>query len=59
MISYSVAPSNRVAVFLAVTASAHINEPLHRGLRGSEEKSKKFSPVTTRRRHRALKPLAE
>lgn len=38
-----VAPCNRVAVFLAVTASAHINEPIYGGLRGSPEKSKNFS----------------
>jgi hypothetical protein len=33
---------NRVAVFLAVTASAHINEPIYTGLRGSKEKSRNF-----------------
>lgn len=39
---YFVAPGNRVAVFLAVTASAHINEPSHRGLRGSTENPESF-----------------
>ena len=37
-----VAPGNRVAVFLAVTASAHINEPVYGGLRGSGENPKTF-----------------
>ena len=37
-----VAACNRVAVFLAVTASVHINEPFYGGLRGSGEKSRKF-----------------
>jgi hypothetical protein len=31
-----------VAVFLAVTAFVHINEPIYGGLRGSPEKSKTF-----------------
>jgi len=32
-----------VAVFLAVTAFVHINEPFYRGLRGFPEKSRNFS----------------
>lgn len=38
-----VAPCNRVVVFLAVTASAHINEPIYGGLRGSRENPETFS----------------
>jgi hypothetical protein len=38
-----VALGNQVAVFLAVTAFVHINEPFYRGLRGFLEKSRNFS----------------
>jgi hypothetical protein len=37
-----VALGNRVAVFLAATASAHINEPVYGGLRGSAENPESF-----------------
>src|SRR5207247_1682015 len=44
-VRHFVAPRNRVAVFRVVTASAHINEPLHGGLRGSPDNPKSFPRV--------------
>jgi hypothetical protein len=52
-----VAPRNRVAVFRAVTASAHINEPLHAWLRGSQKNPRSFPTSAESRQASSPVPL--